>query len=68
MKTQFNKKKNVLLQPPFCPKIGILKLFVLKPRTFMLNKRHNLKSGKTKIGKRELKGNTRQETIKKRKY
>ena len=29
----------------------------------MLNKQHNLKSGKTKIRKRDLKGKTRQETI-----
>ena len=28
----------------------------------MLNKRHNLKSGKTKIRKRDLKEKTRQET------
>ena len=34
----------------------------------MLNKKHNLKSGKkTKIRKRDLKGKTRQETIKREK-
>ena len=33
----------------------------------MLNKKHNLKSGETKIRKRDLKGKTRQETRKKKK-
>ena len=61
-------KKTVLLQHPFSPKIVFFKLFVLKPKTFMLNKKHNLKSGKkTKIRKRDLKGKTRQETIKREK-
>ena len=41
-------KKTLLLQPPFSPKIDFFKLFVLKPKTFMLNKKHNLKSGKNK--------------------
>ena len=41
-------KKTVLLQPPFSPKNCVFKLFVLKPKTFMLNKKQNLKSGKNK--------------------
>ena len=62
-------KKNVLLQPPFSPKKNVFfKLFVLKPKTLMLNKKHNLKSEKKKIRKRDLKGKARQDTIKKRKY
>ena len=58
-----------MLQPPFSPKKNVfLKLCVLKPKTFMLNKKkHNLKSGETKIRKRDLKGKTRKETIKKKK-
>ena len=48
------KKKPVLLQPPFDQKMFFLKFFVLKPKTFMLNRKHNLKSGKSKDKKKEL--------------
>ena len=37
-----------MLQPPFHQTIVFLKFFVLKPKTFMLNKKHNLKSGKNR--------------------
>ena len=39
----------------------------LKLKTFMFNKKHNLKSGKAKIRKRDFKEKTRQETPQKRK-
>ena len=53
---------------PFDQNLVFFKLFVLKPKTFMLNKKTQLKiRKKTKIRKRDLKGKTRQETIKKRK-
>ena len=54
-KTQVDKKKTVLLQPPFSPKISFFfKLSVLKPKTFMLNRKHNLKSGNSKDKRKEL--------------
>ena len=40
--------------PPFDQKMIFLKFFVLKPKTFMLNRKHNLKSGKSKAKKKEL--------------
>ena len=47
-KTQVHKK-NVLLQPPFWPKNSVLffKLFVLKSKTLMLNKKTYLKIRKS---------------------
>ena len=49
------KKKTVLLQPPFWPNISVFfKLSVLKPKTLMLNKKHNLKWGNSKDKKKEL--------------
>ena len=54
-----------MLQPAFWPKIGVFQLGFLKPKTMMLNKKHNSKSGKkTKIRKRDFKEKTRQETQK----
>ena len=50
-------KKTVLLQPPFWPKNSVFcffKLSVLKPKTLMLNKKHNLKWGNSKDKKKEL--------------
>ena len=54
------------MQTPFDQNFLFLKLFVLKPKTFMLNKKHNLKSGNSKDKKRDLKEETRQETKTKR--
>ena len=48
-------KNTVLLQPPCWPKVLFFELFVLKPKTLMLNKKHNLKSGNSKDKKRNLK-------------
>ena len=59
------QKKPVLLQPPFWPKISVFfKLSVLKPKTLMLNKKHNLKWGNSKDKKKELETKKRQETKK----
>ena len=57
-------KKPVMLQPPFFWKNVFFNLGFLKPKTMMLNKKHNSKSGKTKIRKRDFKEKTRQETQK----
>ena len=40
------KNNRFVATPPFHQKIVFFKLFVLKPKTFMLNKKHDLKSGK----------------------
>ena len=48
-------KNTVLLQPPFWPKIGVFQLWFFQPKTLMLNKKHNLKSGKRKDKKKGLK-------------
>ena len=48
-------KKNGLLQLPFWPKIGVFQFWFFQPKTLMLNKKHNLKSGKAKIRKRDWK-------------
>ena len=55
-----------MLQPPFFdPKLVFFNLGFLKPKTMMLNKKHNSNSGKkTKIRKRDFKEKTRQETPK----
>ena len=53
-KTQVDKKKPFCCNPPFDQKMFFSKFFVLKPKTFMLNRKHNLKSGKSKDKKKEL--------------
>ena len=59
-------KKNVLLQLPFWPKIGVFfsTCVFLKPKTLMLNKKHNWIPRKAKIRKRDLKKKTRHESKK----
>ena len=42
-------------------------MFVLKPKTFMLNKKHNLKSGKNKDKEKEFEGKNKTGNHKKRK-
>ena len=59
-------KKHVLLQPPSWPNIGVFQLVFFKPKTLMLNKKHNLKQEKAKIRKRDVKEKTRQETPQKK--
>ena len=49
-------KTNVLLQPPFWPTIGVFQLCFFQPKALVLNKKHNLKSGKSKDKKRDWKG------------
>ena len=61
-------KKPVLLQLPFWPKIGVFQLCFLRPKTLMLNKKHNLKTGKSKDKKKGLErksktGNQKKEKI-----
>ena len=43
-----------MLQPPFWPKIGVFELGFLKPKTMMLNNKHNSKSGKKKDKKKRF--------------
>ena len=57
------KKKHFVATPLLTKNVCLFKLSVLKPKTLMLNKKHNLKWGKTKIRKRNLK-EKRQETKK----
>ena len=47
-------KKNRFVATPLLTKNVFFKFFVLKPKTFMLNRKHNLKSGKSKDKKKEL--------------
>ena len=58
--------KNVLLQPPFGQKLVFFNLGLLKPKTLMMNKKHNLKSGNSKDKKRDSKEQKRQEPKQKR--
>ena len=50
------KKKPFCCNPPFDQKMSFFffKFFVWKPKTFMLNRKHNLKSEKSKDKKKEL--------------
>ena len=66
-KHRFIKKKPFCCNPPFDQKLVFFNFDFLKPKTLMLNKKHNLKSGKAKIRKRDWKEKTRQETKKKEK-
>ena len=43
-----------MLQPPFWPKIGVFELGFLKPKTMMLNNKHNSKSGRKKDKKKRF--------------
>ena len=52
-KTQVDKKP-FCCNPPFHQKIVLFKLFVLEPKIFMLNKKHNLKSGKKNKDKKRI--------------
>ena len=63
-KTQVDKKNPFCCNPPFDQKMFFFKFFVLKSKTFMLNRKHNLKSGKSKDKKKELEKKKRQETKK----
>ena len=58
------KKKTFFCNPPFHQKLVFFKLAFLKPKTIMLNRKHNVKSGNSKDKKRDLKEKTRQETKK----
>ena len=60
--------KNRFVEPFFDPKLVLFNFDFLKPKTLMLNKKHNLKSGKAKIRKRDPKEKARQETKKERNY
>ena len=62
-KTQVHKK-SFLLQPPFWPKIGVFQLVFWKRKNIDVEQNYKLKSGKTKIRKRDLKEKARQETKK----
>ena len=53
-----------MLHTHFLKNIVFFQLGFLKPKTMMLNRKHNSKSGKTKIRKRYFKEKTRQETKK----
>ena len=57
-------KKPLCCNPPFDQKLVFLNLGFLKPKTMMLNNKHNSKSGNKKDQKRDLKEKTRQETKK----
>ena len=54
LKTEVDKKNPFCCNPPFDQKIMFFKLSVLKPKTLMLNKKHNLKSANSKDKKKEL--------------
>ena len=43
-----------MLQPPFWPKIGVFEFGFLKPKTMMLNNKHNSKSGKKERWEKEI--------------
>ena len=62
-KHRFIKKNPLCCNPPFDQKLVFLNLGFLKPKTMMLNNKHNSKSGK-KIRKRDFKEKTRQKTKK----
>ena len=53
-----------MLHTHFLEKNVFFNLGFLKPKTMMLNKKHNSKSGKNKDKKRDFKEKTRQETQK----
>ena len=59
--------KNRFVATPLLTKNGVFQLCFLKPKTLMLNKKHNLKSGKNKDKNKGLERKTRQETPKKQK-
>ena len=61
-------KKTVLLQLVFFCFFVLFNLFFLKLKTLMLNKKHNLKSGKSKDKKGIWNRKARQETKRKRTY
>ena len=63
-----NKKTPFCCNPPFDQKLVFFNLGLLKPKTLMMNKKHNLKSGKTKIRKRDRKKKKDRKPKKKRKY
>ena len=65
-KHRFIKKNRFVATPLLTKKLCFVKLFVLKPKTSMLNKKHNLKSGNSKDKKKGVERKTRQETEKKR--
>ena len=46
-KHRFIKKTRFVATPPFDQKMFLSKFFVLKPKTLMLNRKHNLESGKS---------------------
>ena len=72
-KTQAQKKKPFCCNPPLDQKILFVEVFcfetknlyVLKPKTFMLNRKHYLKSGNTKDKKKGLE-RKKEETPKKK--
>ena len=49
------------MHPAFSPKNVVFQLGFLKPKTLMLNKKHNLKSGNSKGKKKGFERKTRQE-------
>ena len=66
-KTQVDEKI-VLLQPPFSPRYMFFQLGFFKPKTIVLNKKHNLKSGNSQDKKKgfETKNKTGPPPLKKR--
>ena len=60
------KKKRFVATPLFTEKLCFFKLFVLKPKTFMLNKKHNLKSGNNKDKEKGVERKNKTENHKKR--
>ena len=57
-------KKPLCCNSPFDQKLVFLNFGFLKPKTMMLNNKHNSKSGNKKDQKRDFKETTRQETLK----
>ena len=65
-KHRFIKKKNVMLQPPFWPKIGVFELgFFWNQKQWCWTTNITLNQEKRKIRKKYFKDKTRQETKKK---
>ena len=63
-KHRFIKKKTLCCNPPLDQKLVFFNVGFSKPKTMMLNKKHNSKSGQNKDNKRDFKEKTRQETKK----
>ena len=64
MQNTGSSKNRFVATPLLTKKLCFVKLFVLKPKTLRLNKKHNLKSGNSKDKKKGFERKTRQETQK----